>query len=57
MREPSRSEGHPDSESFQCPMCHHDTPVDKAQFVAGRRLCPGCASTWYDEDEDGGEKP
>jgi hypothetical protein len=46
--DPSQRE---DVETWECPMCHRDVPVRETVTMGGRRLCFGCASGWY-EDED-----
>jgi hypothetical protein len=47
----------PGAETFECPMCRHRAPATQSIVMGGRRLCFGCASGWFeDDDEDeGGE--
>ena len=57
MRESPDKDRHPLAETFACPMCHRQTTLEKTLLVAGRRLCSGCARTWYeDDDEETGKK-
>jgi len=42
-------------ETFECPMCRQRAPAAQSIVMGGRRLCFGCASSWFeDEDEDSG---
>ena len=43
------------AETFECPMCRQRAPSTQSIVMGGRRLCFGCASGWFeDEDEDDG---
>ena len=46
--EPSRAT----VEMFECPMCHQRVPLAQSITIGGRRLCFGCASDWFDDEED-----
>lgn len=44
-------------EMFECPMCRRSVPALESITMGGRRICFGCASGWYeDEDEEGDAK-
>jgi hypothetical protein len=51
----SDSEDPPDEEKvemFECPMCRRMVPPLETITMGGRRICFGCASGWYEDDED-----
>ena len=35
-----------------CPMCRRTVPAKEIVVLAGRTLCLGCATAWFDEDEE-----
>ena len=35
-----------------CAMCHRSVPARETINLGGRALCFGCATAWFDEDED-----
>jgi len=35
-----------------CAMCHRAVPATQIISLGGRPLCFGCATAWFDEDED-----
>jgi len=35
-----------------CAMCHRSVPVREMINLGGRALCFGCATAWFDEDEE-----
>lgn len=35
-----------------CAMCHRPVPAREIINLGGRALCFGCATAWFDEDED-----
>ena len=44
-------------ETFECPMCHREANASDSVLMGGRRLCSGCATNWYgDEEEEGDEE-
>jgi hypothetical protein len=43
-------------ETCQCPLCHRDVPIRETSVIGGRRLCFGCASSWYGDDDDDSEE-
>ena len=45
-------EDEPDIERFECSMCHHLYPASQAAAVGTRRLCSGCRSQWFGDDEE-----
>jgi hypothetical protein len=36
----------------ECSMCHQQVRLSESVFMGGRRLCFGCAASWFDEDGD-----
>ena len=42
------------AETFECPMCRQRAPATQSIVMGGRRLCFGCASGWFEDDEDDG---
>jgi hypothetical protein len=44
----------PPAEMFECPMCRQQTPATQTIVMGGRRLCFGCASGWFEDDDDEG---
>ena len=34
----------------ECSMCHQQVPLSQSVAMSGRRLCFGCAASWFDED-------
>jgi hypothetical protein len=42
----------PLSEMTQCAMCRAMVPIRQTMNLGGRVLCFGCASGWFDDDED-----
>jgi predicted CXXCH cytochrome family protein len=38
---------------IECQMCHQPTPSRQMVVMGGRRLCLGCASAWFDDEDDG----
>lgn len=47
----------PPAETFECPMCRQRAPATQSIVMGGRRLCFGCAGSWFEDDDedDGGE--
>ena len=45
-----------DQPTIECSMCHQQVPVLQTVAMSGRRLCFGCAASWFDEDESESEK-
>lgn len=41
----------PPEEKVECSMCHQLVPATQTMWLTGRRLCFGCASGWFDEDD------
>ncbi len=39
-------------ETFECSMCHHLYPVSQAATMGTRQLCAGCASQWFNDDDE-----
>ena len=35
----------------ECPMCHWLVPEGDITSFFGRRICVGCASAWFDDDD------
>jgi len=38
-------------ETFECSMCRRQTPATQSLVMGGRRLCFGCASGWFEDEE------
>jgi hypothetical protein len=53
MREPEED---PNIERVECPMCHRGVPLKETLVVGTRRLCSGCASQWFWDEDDEDDK-
>ncbi len=42
---------------LECQMCHQPMPSRQLVVMGGRRLCLGCASAWFDDDDDAEKEP
>ena len=42
----------PAAETFECPMCRQRAPSTQSIMMGGRRLCFGCASGWFEDDDE-----
>jgi hypothetical protein len=49
--EPSRPAPAP-ADTFECAMCRLRAPIRQTVMMSGRRLCFGCASGWFEDEDD-----
>ncbi|HEV3140407.1 MAG TPA: hypothetical protein VGY57_07835 [Vicinamibacterales bacterium] len=42
----------PKDDIVECPACHAKVKKEELTRVGGRMLCPGCAASWFDADDD-----